>query len=163
MDCSPSDSPVHGVLQAGTLEWVALPSSRASSRPRGRTQVPCTVDRFLTVWATREAPDRLHNFKYHLKHERWKALIPINQIQKKLSQDSIFKSIVSRLETLEWPAGHSLSSVQTAHFHCFRLGLQGEPKPMTELLCVWVETGDHRQQSLVSEPRHWAQDDVRRY
>ena len=34
MGCSPSGSSVHGILQAGTLEWAALPSSRGSSQPR---------------------------------------------------------------------------------------------------------------------------------
>ena len=29
----------HGILQARTLQWVAMPSSRGSSRPRDRTQV----------------------------------------------------------------------------------------------------------------------------
>ena len=28
MDCSPPASPVHGILQARTLEWIAMPSSR---------------------------------------------------------------------------------------------------------------------------------------
>ena len=28
MDCSPPSSSVHGILQAGILEWVAMPSSR---------------------------------------------------------------------------------------------------------------------------------------
>ena len=39
MDCSPPGSSVHGILQARTLEWVAMPSSRGSSWPRHRTQV----------------------------------------------------------------------------------------------------------------------------
>ena len=30
-DCSPSDSYVHGILQARILEWVAIPSSKGSS------------------------------------------------------------------------------------------------------------------------------------
>ena len=30
---------VHGILQAGMLEWVAFPFSRGSSQPRDRTQV----------------------------------------------------------------------------------------------------------------------------
>ena len=34
MDCSPPGSSVHGILQARTLEWVAMPSSRGSSQPR---------------------------------------------------------------------------------------------------------------------------------
>ena len=34
MDCSPPGSSVHGILQARTLEWVAMPSSKGSSQPR---------------------------------------------------------------------------------------------------------------------------------
>ena len=39
MDCSPPGSSVHGILQARTLEWVAMPSSKGSSPPRDRTCV----------------------------------------------------------------------------------------------------------------------------
>ena len=28
MDCSPAGSPVHGILQARILEWIAIPFSR---------------------------------------------------------------------------------------------------------------------------------------
>ena len=37
------------------LEWVAYPFSRGSSQPRNRTGDSCTVGRFFTSWATREA------------------------------------------------------------------------------------------------------------
>ena len=40
-NCGPPGSSVHGILQARILEWVAVPSSRGSSRPRDRTQVSC--------------------------------------------------------------------------------------------------------------------------
>ena len=33
------ESAVHGILQARILEWVAMPSSRGSSQPRGQTNV----------------------------------------------------------------------------------------------------------------------------
>ena len=33
MDCSPSGSSVHGILQARILEWVAIPFSRALPNP----------------------------------------------------------------------------------------------------------------------------------
>ena len=33
MDCSPPGSSVHGILQAGILEWVAFPFCRGSSQP----------------------------------------------------------------------------------------------------------------------------------
>ena len=39
MDYSPLGSSVHGILQARILEWVVIPCSRASSRPRYGTQV----------------------------------------------------------------------------------------------------------------------------
>ena len=39
MDCSPPGSSVHGILQARTLEWVAMFSYRGSSQPRDWTYV----------------------------------------------------------------------------------------------------------------------------
>ena len=45
---------VHGVLQARTLEWVAIPFSRGSSRPRDWTWVSCVKRQIL----------------YHLSHRR---------------------------------------------------------------------------------------------
>jgi len=39
MDCGPAALLSMGILQARTLEWIAISSSRGPSRPRGRTQV----------------------------------------------------------------------------------------------------------------------------
>ena len=39
VDCTSPGSSVHGILQAGILEWGAMPSSRGRSRPRDRTWV----------------------------------------------------------------------------------------------------------------------------
>ena len=47
VDCSPSGSSVPGILQAGILEWVAMPSSRGSSPPRDRTCISCTAGGFF--------------------------------------------------------------------------------------------------------------------
>ena len=41
MDSSPPGSSVHGISQARTLEWIATPSSRGSSRLRDQTRVSC--------------------------------------------------------------------------------------------------------------------------
>ena len=49
MDYSPPGSSVRGMLQARILEWVAIPSLRASSRPRDGIQVFCIAGRFFTV------------------------------------------------------------------------------------------------------------------
>ena len=54
--CSLPRSSVHGIFQAGVLEWVAISFSRGSSWPRDRTRVSCIVGRHFTVWATREVP-----------------------------------------------------------------------------------------------------------
>ena len=42
MNCSPPGSSVHGILLARILKWVAIPFSRGSSQPRGRTHVSIT-------------------------------------------------------------------------------------------------------------------------
>ena len=40
MDCSSPSSSVSGILQVRILQWVAVPSSRGSSRPRDQTHSP---------------------------------------------------------------------------------------------------------------------------
>ena len=47
--CSLPGSSVHRILQARTLEWVAMPSFRGSSGPRDQTQVSCIAGRFSTA------------------------------------------------------------------------------------------------------------------
>ena len=49
IDGSPPGSAIPGILQARTLEWVAISFSRGSSRPRDRTLVSRIVDRRSTV------------------------------------------------------------------------------------------------------------------
>ena len=56
-DCSLPGSNVLGIFQARILEWVVMPSSRGSSRPRDQTQVSCvpyTDRRFFTASTTWE-------------------------------------------------------------------------------------------------------------
>ena len=52
---SPMDYTVHGILQAGILEWVAFPFSGVSSQPRDRTQVSHMAGWFFTNWTTAAA------------------------------------------------------------------------------------------------------------
>ena len=54
IDGSSSGSPIPGILQARTLEWVAISFSRGSSRPRNQTWVSHIGGRHFTVWATRK-------------------------------------------------------------------------------------------------------------
>ena len=50
MNCSP---PLHGILQARILEWVAIFYSRRSTQPWDQTWVSITAGKFFTVWAMR--------------------------------------------------------------------------------------------------------------
>ena len=59
MNCGPPCAFVHGILQPRILEWVVIPFSRGSSRPRDQTQVSCIAGRFFTTRATREALGRI--------------------------------------------------------------------------------------------------------
>ena len=49
MDCSLPGSSVHEIFQARILEWVAIPFSSGSSRPRDQTQVSQTAGKFFTI------------------------------------------------------------------------------------------------------------------
>ena len=40
---------MHGILQARLLEWVAISSSRGSSRPKDWTHISCIAGRFFTT------------------------------------------------------------------------------------------------------------------
>ena len=51
VDCSPPSSSVHGTLQAGILEWVAISFSRGSSQLRDWTWVSCITGGCFTLWA----------------------------------------------------------------------------------------------------------------
>ena len=57
MDYSPPGSSVHGTFQSRILEWVAISSSRGSSRPKDQTSISY-ISRFRFIYhcATWEAP-----------------------------------------------------------------------------------------------------------
>ena len=75
MDCSPPGFSVHGILQARVLEWVAIPSSRGSSRPRNWTHVSwvscIAAGRFFTHWATWEAPACMYTRAEKISNLLW--------------------------------------------------------------------------------------------
>ena len=49
VECSLPDSSIHGILQTRILEWVSIPFSRGSSRPRDQIQVSCIAGRCLAL------------------------------------------------------------------------------------------------------------------
>ena len=66
MDCSLPGFSVHGILQARTLEWVAVYFSRGFSKPRDWTQVSCLAGRLFTISATREARVYLYTWSTYV-------------------------------------------------------------------------------------------------
>ena len=61
MDCSPPVSPAHGISKARILEWVAMPFSRGSSRPKNWAQVSCIAN---IRWITEKAREFQKNFYF---------------------------------------------------------------------------------------------------
>ena len=60
--CSPPGSSVHGILQARILEWIAISSSRGSSRPRDQIHISwssCIGRWILYHCTTWEAPEKI--------------------------------------------------------------------------------------------------------
>ena len=55
LDCSPPGSSAQGIFPARILEWVAIFSSRVSTKPRDQTCISCIGRRILYHWATWEA------------------------------------------------------------------------------------------------------------
>ena len=98
MDCSPPDSSVHGILQARILEWVAIPFSRGSSRPRDWTQISCSAGVFFTVWVTRALLKERQNLSiwqmWKLRSRKWYDLF---KVPNRVSQRAQTKNIDS------WP------------------------------------------------------------
>ena len=76
MDHSPPGSSVHGILQPRTLEWVAISSSRGSSRPREGTHIPyvsCVGRQGLYHWRHLGSPaDKKNVLNLFSLSSRWK-------------------------------------------------------------------------------------------
>ena len=68
VDCSSPGSSVHGIVQARTVERVAIPFSRGSSQPR--IQVSCIAGRFFIIWTTREARIYICVYIYIYTHRK---------------------------------------------------------------------------------------------
>ena len=59
MDYSPPGSAAHGIIQVRILEWIPMPSSRGSSRPRDRTH-----NSYLLHWQVGSSPPLFQKVGY---------------------------------------------------------------------------------------------------
>ena len=122
LGCSPPVSSVHGVSQARIREWVAMPSSRKSSRLRDQSCVSCIGKRILHHRTTWEA-----SHSYGWSHIRRRESRRIPQILARVSLTwllfhpgvfshvylcSLFKSVSSsfQLKRMEPPLISRVSS-----------------------------------------------------
>ena len=93
-DCGPSGSSVCGVLRVGTLEWVAISSSRGFSTPRGQTQVSGIA---VEGWDS-----------FHLNHQG----IPSDIMQKQINKSiTIEDKISENLMSISWTENRHFKSV----------------------------------------------------
>ena len=86
-DVAPAGSSVHGISQARILEWVAISSSRRSSRPKDLTHVSCvscTGRRVLYHWATwadQRTPEITDtSYKYNLHLDKFFCLMQLQNV-----------------------------------------------------------------------------------
>ena len=97
MGCSPSGSPVHAVLQARILDWVAIPFSKGFSWSRKWIQVSSIPGRFFTIWATSEAQtsfwDALNSDRAGKSISFFKSWIPNNFFSLLYHSFRLFKSL----------------------------------------------------------------------
>ena len=93
LDCSPPSFSTHGILQARTLKWVAIPFSKRSSWPRDQTWASCIAVRFFTVWAIRET-QRM----FRVKLDKLSCLINKRGLEKCLKLSTIGGVFYSSLQ-----------------------------------------------------------------
>ena len=131
VDCSLPGSSLHGILQAGILEWVAISFSRGSAQPRDRTRVSCVGGGCYNLWATKDMflesqmlfwlrkPKLALSMYYYIKIEFPFLLMKLQSPEKVLTHSQEFAAHGPSLGmcyaswgvlTLGDPMNHSLSS-----------------------------------------------------
>ena len=108
MDCSPPGSSVCGILQAKTLEWVAIPFSRGSSWPRDWTWFSGIAGRFFTIWVI--GFKMFLNLEFHYftiysvtknittSGERWSEIVIVILTFIFLKKSQYIEKVVNRME-----------------------------------------------------------------
>ena len=110
----------HGILQARTLDWVAISLSRVSSWPKDWTQVFCIADRFLTIWAIRQVPsdkvgDPLNLSKLEEALSEVSSLVLVWSLLKVVWLSDQIRSVAQSCPTLCNPMNRSVPGLPVHH------------------------------------------------
>ena len=111
MDCSLSDSSVHGILQARILAWVAILSSRGSPWPRDLTQVSCVSSLADGFFAT----EPLGKPKWEGRGWGEEVLLPIYSHEKCFTEIELGVKDRRGRETTFWTQTSTLPIVKNCH------------------------------------------------
>ena len=99
--CDPMYCTVHGTLQARTLEWVAIPSSKGSSQPSDRTQVSCLASDSLLF----EPPEKVN---ISLLHNSTISFLGIYSREIKVR---VHRNLYTFMGNLLWPKPENKSNI----------------------------------------------------
>ena len=152
------DYPVHEILQARILDWVALPFSRGSSQPRDRTQVSHIAGKFFTSWANSRSLLKLMSIKSVMHPTISSSVVPFSSCLQSFPASGSF--LMSRLFTTGGQSiGASTSeSVPTMNIQdWFPLGLTSlialQPKGLSR---VFSNTTVQKHHFLGAQPSLWS-------
>ena len=140
MDCGLAGSSVYGILQAGTLESVAMPSSRKSSQPGNQTQISCLAGGFFIIWATRGSPSSLVAISFSLFVG---LFLKLWKFCKKIKNTFIYTSISHGRNKWRIPCKRAVRTEWTSQAHELTLWAQHLARELKsdEARCAfWVRT-----------------------
>ena len=142
MDYSPPGASVHGISQARILgEWLAISSSRGSSRPRDGTCVSCVGRRVLYHWATRQVLKFGQFWKIRMAFLVWKR-VGSNEWREQLPGSAPMYPEDIGIQEFVYLKHKSLSPGVKSHgITCFCFSQRRKmAKRLTSdtILCVWL-------------------------
>ena len=98
MDWSLPGSPVHGVLQARILEWVAMPSSKGSSWPRNQvlvSSISCTAGGLFTAEPPKKPSWNVYRNAIYGHHTLLRKAAAISRLSPNLTEFSFIDQLKS--------------------------------------------------------------------
>ena len=151
MDCSLPGFSVHGILQARTLEWVAILFSRGSSPARDQTQVSCIAGRFFMS----EPPGKSNHLSQSAFHHTPFPFLPPH-FSHSLLPSFLPASPFWSSDPRALPPPHALSPLTVTYWQNHTLspnnGWDSQSYPLTATFLTWTfsQSNTHLDSASVS-------------